>query len=144
MASLLLSGPSGGGKSAEALAVMAERSEPAVIIDFQRIYAGLLGIERLPSGRYPERLDADAYALPLAEYARRAMIRGAVQQQVDAFATNSDGDPERRSFLLGLLGPGAEERVIDPGIAVVTERLSVDGVLSDQCRQAIGRWYLRL
>ena len=144
MASLLLSGPAGGGKSAEALAVMAERSEPTIMIDFQAIYANLVGVERLPSGRFPERLDSDAHALPMAEYVRRAAITGAVTQQVDAIVTNSDGDLTRRAFLLGLLGAGAEERVIDPGIEVVTERLSVDGVLSDQCRSATSRWYARL
>ena len=115
MASLLLSGPAGGGKSAEALAVMAERSEPTIMIDFQAIYANLVGVERLPSGRFPERLDSDAHALPMAEYVRRAAITGAVTQQVDAIVTNSDGDLTRRAFLLGLLGAGAEERVIDPG-----------------------------
>ena len=45
-------------------------------------------------------------------------------QGVDAIVTNSDGAPARREFLLALLGPGAEERVLDPGIDVVTERLS--------------------
>ena len=29
------------------------------------------------------------------------------------------------------------ERVIDPGISVVTDRLAVDGVLSEDCGQAI-------
>ena len=144
MPSLLLSGPAGGGKSAAARELLAERSEPTIMIDFQRIYAGLLGIERLPDGRFPERLDADGYTLPLAEYVRRAAITGALAQGLDVIVTNSDGDPERRAFLLGLLGPGPEELVLDPGLAVVSERLSVDGALSDQCRAAIGRWYGRL
>ena len=35
--------------------------------------------------------------------------------------------------------------MIDPGIEVVTERLTVDGTLDpDQCRKAIGRWYGRI
>ena len=32
--------------------------------------------------------------------------------------------------------------VEDPGIAVVRERLAVDGVVSEQCEQAIARWYV--
>ena len=32
-----------------------------------------------------------------------------------------DGSTERRAFLLGRLGPGATEKVIDPGINVVTD-----------------------
>ena len=144
MASLLVSGPAGGGKSAAARELLAERSEPTIVIDFQATYANLLGILRLPDGRFPERLDADAFALPMAEYARRAMITGAMAQGLDAIVTNSDGDQTRRSFLLSLLGPGAEELVLDPGIAVVSARLSVDGALSGQCHLAIARWYARL
>ncbi len=144
MASLLLSGPAGGGKTAAARELLTERNAPAVLIDFQAIYAHVLGIERLPNGRFPERLESDAYALALAEYTRRAMITGAVTQEVDAIVTNSDGNQTRRDFLLGLLGAGATERVVDPGRAVVEERLAVGGVLSRQCGEAIDRWYGRL
>ena len=143
MASILLSGPAGSGKSQEARRLLKAASVPTIMIDFQTIYAGLLGIERMPNGRYPERLEADAYALPMTEYARRVTITGAVTQDVDAIVTNSDGSLQRREYLLSLL-PGASERVIDPGLSVVTERLSVDGTLSDSCRQAIDRWYGRL
>ena len=111
------------------------------MIDFQTIYAGLLGIERLPSGRFPERLQSDSYALPMAEYVRRVSITGAVEQEIDPIVTNSDGSPARRAALLGFLGPGAVETVIDPGLAVVTERLSVNGLLSVQCGDAINRWF---
>ena len=63
---------------------------------------------------------------------------------IEIIATNSDGSPARREYLRGLLGPGAVETVLDPGRAVVEERLSVNGVLSQQCGQAIDRWYGRL
>ena len=144
MAGLLLSGPAGGGKSQAAAAALIANVGPAVVIDFQTIYAGLLGIERLPSGRFPERLAADSYALPMAEYTRRAAITGAVEQEIDPIVTNSDGSPARRSALLGFMGAGAVETVIDPGLAVVTERLSVNGLLSVQCGEAINRWFGRL
>ena len=68
-------------------------------------------------------------------------LLGAIQDGVEVIATNSDGSQERRQQLLALLGANAVEEIIDPGISVVTERLSVDGVLSEQCSQAIGRWY---
>ena len=84
----------------------------------------ILAIEREADGRYPERLDSDAWALAVAEYVRRAAITGAIEQDVEVIATNSDGSPERRAFLLGLLGAGATEQVVDPGIEIVTERLS--------------------
>ena len=86
-----------------------------------------------------------AYALPLAEYVRQAAITGAMERDIDVVVTNSDGNTERRAFLLSRLGPGATERVIDPGIDVVRERLSVDvSGLSAQCSDAVNRWYTRL
>ena len=42
------------------------------------------------------------------------------------------------------LGTGAVETVLDPGKDVVVERLKVNGVLSQQCGQAIDRWFSRL
>ena len=77
----------------------------------------------------------------MAEAIRQTIITIAVDRDIDVVATNSDGSPERRGFLLSRLGPGATETVLDPGINVVTDRLSVDGVLSDDCGNAINRWY---
>ena len=53
--------------------------------------------------------------------------------------------PERRAFLLGQLGAGATERIVDPGRNIVEARLSdpETGVLSSECDSAIGRWYSR-
>ena len=141
MAGLLISGPAGAGKSERARRVRAETSGPVVIAEFQEIYASLLGIRRLESGRYPERLDRDAFAIPLAETTRRHIIEEAVGRGFDAVTTNSNSDLERRSSLLGLLGPGATEEVIDPGFDVVRDRLSIDGELSEQCEEALGRWF---
>lgn len=145
MPGILLSGPAGAGKTSEGRRLLATLGVAAVLIDFQTILAGILGIQRDPdTGRYPERRPQDDYALPLAEYTRRALITGALLQEVFPLVTNSDGSPQRRGFLLGLLGSEAEERVIDPGIDVVMERLSFGGSLSPQCQEAINRWYGRL
>ena len=143
MAGLLISGPAGAGKSAAARLERQGRGE-AVVSDFQAIYAALALQERLESGRYPERAPQDAYLLFLAEYTRRAIITGALARELFVVVTNSDGNPERRTELLGLLGASSTERIIDPGRAAVESRLSVDGVLSQQCEQAINRWYGRL
>ena len=145
MPSILLSGPSGGGKSAAARELLAAASVPTIMIEFQDLYASCLGIRRDPeTGRYPPRRPQDAYALPMAEYLRQAAITGAVTQELDIVLTNSDGDQQRRQFLLGRLGSSARERVIDPGIEVVTERLSVQGTLDPDCASAISRWFGRL
>ena len=111
--------------------------------DFQALLAAQLLLERQPDGRYPNRNPAQAsWLLPMVEAIRQTVITIATDREIDVVATNSSGDPERRGFLLSRLGPGATERVIDPGINVVTDRLAgPDGVLSEDCGKAIIRWY---
>ena len=116
-----------------------------VAADFQTILAALTLLERQGDGRYPPRRESQAsWLLPLTEYLRMAIIGAAQDRGVDVVTTNSDGSPERRALLLSRLGPGSVERIIDPGLDVVTKRLSVDGALSDQCRDAIQRYYGRI
>ena len=143
MPSILLSGPAGAAKSALARQLLRDNPELAAIADFQAVYAALTGDLRGPDGRYPLR---DERLLPLTEYVRRAIITGAITREIDVIATNSDGDPARRAFLLGQLGAGATERIVDPGRAIVAARLSdpATGELSGECDAAIGRWYGRL
>lgn len=144
MANTLISGPSGAGKSRLARELLAQAQGPGAIVDFQAIYAALLLLRRREDGRYPERNPADAHLLALAEYTRRSMLTGAHEMDIEIIATNSDGSPARREYLRGLLGAGAAETVLDPGRRVVVDRLSINGVLSEQCGQAIDRWYGRL
>ena len=143
MARILLSGPAGAGKSQLARRLRDEAPTPAVLADFQSLYAAITGDVRGPDGRYPLR---DDQLLPTVEYLRRALITAAVARELDVIATNSDGDAARRAFLLSQLGEGATERVVDPGRDVVAARLAdpETGVLSGECDAAIGRWYGRL
>ena len=144
MADLLISGSAGAGKSALARELLRGSHTPMVAADFQSLLAAILLLERNPDGRYPERREIDAFALPLAEYLRRTLIRVAADAGVEVAVTNSDGLPARRRALLDALPPGTVERVIDPGIAVVRSRLAVDGAVSEQCEIAVQRWYGRL
>ena len=145
MASILLSGPAGAGKTGAARAILEAATEPTVAADFQTILAALTLLERQADGRFPPRRESQAsWLLPLVEYTRMAVIGAAQERGVDVVTTNSDGSPERRALLLSRLGPGATEQIIDPGIDLVTERLSVNGTLSEQCRGAIQRWYGRI
>ena len=119
-----------------------ESETPTVALDFQSLLAALLLLERDASGRYPPRLERQSYALPIAEYLRQAGITAAQGHEVDTIVTNSDGSTTRRAALLSRMGAGSVERVIDPGKEVVTKRLAApNGDLSDQCADAIGRWY---
>ena len=119
-------------------------TEPMVVSDFQTLLAALTLLERQSDGRYPPRRESQAsWLLPLTEYVRMTVIGAAQARGVGVVTTNSDGSPERRALLRSRLGPGAVEQVIDPGIDIVTERLSVDGSLSDPCKDAINRWYGR-
>ena len=132
------------GKSQRAAELVQKATTPTIQVHFQDLYAMLLAVPRLPSGRYPEREDADTFVLPLVEHTRRTIIGTARRSDIDVIASTSDGDHQRRQELLALLGAGAREEVLDPGIDVITERLKVDGLLSENCRQARDRWYTRL
>ena len=45
-----------------------------------------------------------------------------------------------------IMGAGATERIVDPGIEVVSARLAdpLTGELEDECAGAIARWYTRV
>ena len=101
---------------------------------------------RDPPARSSPAAAGPAHTPAAPPYVRRAIITGAVARDIEVIATNSDGDPARRAFLLGQLGTGALERIVDPGEAVVSARLAdpETGELSDECDEAIGRWYTRI
>ena len=144
MPNLLISGPAGGGKTEAARRLLAMSSEPKVAADFQSILAAIMLLERQTDGRYPQRLASQAaWLLPLVEYVRQTIIGAAQERGLGVITTNSDGSPERRALLLSRLGPGATEHVIDPGIHIVTERLGQGEGLSQQCEEAVQRWYSR-
>ena len=124
--------------------MLASLTRPGIVVDFQALLAALTLLERDGDGRYPERTPEINRLLPLVEFSRRNIIRRAQEAELYTVVTNSDGSPPRRRELLALLGSDSAEEVLDPGIDVVTRRLSRGGRLSAQCGQAIERWFGRL
>ena len=144
---VLLTGPAAGGKSQVAAALIADLPR-SVVLDFQSLYAALLQQVKDDSGRYPPRLDIHEYVISLIAAIREDAIERAAEQGVTVVLTNSNGDPARRSVLLGLLrtaagGDGAREQIVDPGIRVIVERLTLPGASepSQQCIEAADRYY---
>ena len=104
----------------------------------------MLLLERMADGRYPQQGAATPICLPTGGIpASGGTHGGQADREIQVVVTNSDSSPERRATLLGLLKPGAREVVIDPGRAVVVERLSdADGVPVRPVRgRRFGRWF---
>ena len=138
--SVLVSGPAGAGKTQRARLLQQEHG--GMVSDFQETYADLLGIERDPvTGRYPPRKPEDRYIISIVQEQRRVAIATAQTRGMPIYFTNSLGEEGRRRALLQSLGENAAEEVIDPGEDEVVRRLSVNGRLTEQCREAIDRWY---
>ena len=132
MPGLLLSGPAGRGQVRKGAGDSGQSHPPRTWWwTFKALLAALLLLERDESGRYPERTPEHNRLLPLVEFSRRNIIRRAQEAELYTVVTNSA--TARRPVaceLLALLGTDAAEEVIDPGLDVVTRRLSsVDGRL---------------
>ena len=143
---ILLTGPPMAGKTQEARRLLREAAGPMIAADFQQLLVAVMLLERDPgTGRYPERLASQAaWLLPLVESLRQTLITFARDREIGIVASNSDGSPARRAYLLSRLGVGASERILDPGFDVVTQRLSnPDGTISEQCVEARDRFYSR-
>ena len=122
---------------------MLAAAEVDVLADYTALWAGLRGIEREPDGRYPIRQDSDpAVRSGLVPWVRAAAVRQALRVGLRVVVTS--GTPRtavKWSTVAREEGALFSLRTMDPGEAVARERLAVDGELSDECEQAVGRWY---
>lgn len=137
MTLFLLQGPAGGGKS-QLAAAMLDAGEIQILADLTGLWAALGGHSR----PYPVRLDTDP-ALAIARYLQAVAVRQSLAEGFDVAATTSQyGQEERWRQLADDAGTDFAVRTVDPGRAVVIDRLSdASGVLSDACETAISRWY---
>lgn len=116
-----------------------------LVADVTALWAALAGAQRDPAtGLYPERLETDIATLT-ALYLQVVAVRQALERDpdTDVVVTTSRREQEGKwAAIAGVAGVPFIVRTVDPGIAVVTARLAgPDGVLSQACQQAIGRWY---
>ena len=145
--SVIIAGPAGAGKTQRARVLMAELLAAGFqpfAADFQSILAALLLLERLPDGRYPERLDDQAYALAMVEALRTTLIRFAIDDDRPVVATISEPPTgQRYAALFALFDGQARQETVDPGIEVIVERLTAPGATepSQQCADAIDRYF---
>ena len=142
MSLILIEGPAGSGKSQLAAAMLAA-GEIDVQADLTAIWAALRGVERGPDGHFPIRLGDDpAIRTGLASYIRAAVVRQGLRDGLNVAVTSGSPDTAVKwSVVAEETGATFQVQTIDPGEATVRERLTVDGVLPDECEAAIGRWY---
>ena len=142
MSVLLLEGPAGGGKSAEAARLLAD-GDADVLVDFTALYAALSGATRDPTtGKYPPRPDGDPL-VPLVNLVKATAIEAAAARGFRVVATTSrreDDVPERAAQRAGV---PFRKRTIDPGEDVVISRLTdeITEALEPECRSAASRWF---
>ena len=139
----VIQGPAGAGKS-QLAAEMLAAGEAQILADTTSLWASLGGKERGPDGLYPIR-KADDPALHVARFVKETAARQALAQGYDvAVTTSSRGQLRRFSEIAGETDSGFDVRTVDPGESVVRDRLAdKKGNLSEECKQAISRWYGR-
>ncbi len=139
----LVEGPAGSGKS-QIVARLLEEGEADVQADLTAQWVALTGVRRGPDGRYPIR-DANDPTIRtgMAPYMRRTAVRQGARSGLRVVVTSgTPGEADAYRAVADELGVPFNVRTVDPGEAVVRERLAdADGVMGAECEAAVGRWY---
>ena len=145
---LLLQGPAGANKSEFADRLLSGEDEITwhLLADYTAIWSGITGAKRDPmTGLYPVRTRADAVVRSgIVNYLQRTVVRQGLRERLNVIVTTATSGREEGYLIIAEeFGANFNVQTIDPGRAVVEERLraQADGVLHDECKSAIARWY---
>ena len=141
MALTVIAGPPGSGKSGHVRSLLAA-GEVDVIADTTALWAALGNYERDPeTGRYPTRQDDDV-ALRLALYLQATAATFAAREGLNIAITTARKDQQSRWRTIAEdNGASFSYSEIDPGRAVVEQRLAQGGRLETACEVAIAKYY---
>ena len=136
----LVLGPVAAGKSS-VLAEMLRSGAIDLAADTTGLWTSLaLAVRDPETGRYPVRR-ADDPALAASLYAKTVVTRWALQNRYRVGVTaSSPGAEAKWRQLAEELSSTFDLQVIDPGEAVVRERLGGEAI-SNECQGAVQRWY---
>ena len=111
-----------------------------LVADLTPLHSALRLIERGPSGNYPERIQGDV-ALLTAIYMKVVVARRALSEGLKvAVTTSTPGQAEKWQAIADEFSAQFDVQLVDPGEAVVRERLGGAGI-SEECSSAVERWY---
>ena len=138
----LIEGPAGSGKSQLARDLL-DAGQVELLADTTALWAAIGGHERGPDGKYPVRNEDDP-ALHTARYLQTVAAGFALREGYKIAVTTSQRDQvEKWTAVANRYDASLSVQTVDPGRDVVAARLAdpVTGELSDECEQAISRWY---
>ena len=146
---LLIEGPPGSGKS-QIAEQRVQENENSVLVDFTAIWAALRAEKRDPeTGRYRIRKSDEPYVTSkVGLQLKTAAAKIALRNGIDVVATTATpGQAGKWAKIVEEVSAETNTKIRflaethSVSIEVAAGRLEVDGNLSDECRESLGRWF---
>lgn len=141
---LLLQGPAGSGKSQIYERLLAN-GEYDIVCDYTALWVAFTAVSRDPNtGLYPVRGSTPLTDSGTINYVKTVAVRRALAEELNTIVTTaSRGQEDYWAEIAAQVSTEYQVRTVDPGYDVVAERLAsqTNGILSDECSRALGRWY---
>lgn len=139
----LIEGPPGSGKS-QVAEQRVQDDENTVLIDFTAIWAALRSEKRDPAtGRYRIRKATEPYVTSkVGLQAKTALAKIALRSGMDVIATTATPGQGHKWQEVADSVPGTRLRIESHNvdINVAAGRLTVDGTMDPECKEALNRW----